>query len=267
MLAKVFLALCQIPVFRRLVWKPIYNYLAKMELRDWSFMNYGYEPLDGRPKLQLLPKDEEERYAAQLYHYLAINTEIKDKDVLEVGSGRGGGASHIKRYLHPKTMVGMDLAQNAVDLSNKKHQVDGLKYIQGNAEKLPFEANSFDVIINVESCHAYGSMTNFLSEVHRVLRPNGIFLCTDMRLKHKISIWEEELNASGLKMLDIKTINDNVVKAIELDHDRKMKRIESDEFSEKIKKAFGEFAGIRGSKIHLDFASGERIYKWYKMQK
>lgn len=265
MLAKIFLALCQIPAFRRFVWKPIYNFLAKKDLEQWSFMNYGYEPLDGSPKLQLSSDDEHERYAAQLYHYLAINTEIEGKNVLEVGSGRGGGASHIMRYLKPKTMTGMDLAQNAVDLSNEKHQVQGLKYVQGNAEDLPFEDNSFDVIINVESCHAYGSMENFLKESKRVLRPNGIFLCTDMRLKHKIEHWENQLKDSGMQLLDSKIINDNVVKAIILDSERKVKRIEK-EIDNNIAKAFSEFAGVEGSKIHRDFASGERVYKWYVMK-
>lgn len=265
MLAKIFLALCQIPRFRRLAWKPIYNFLAKKDLDQWTFMNYGYEPLDGSPKLELLPKDEHERYAAQLYHYLAINTKIEGKNVLEVGSGRGGGASHIMRYLKPKTMTGVDLAQNAVDLSNKKHQVKGLKYIQGNAEDLPFDNDSFDVVINVESSHAYGSIENFLKEVRRVLRTNGIFLCTDMRLKDKIELWENQMKTSGMKMLDSKIINKNVVKAIELDSDRKVKRIEQ-EIDKNIAKAFSEFAGVAGSKIHKDFDTGRRVYKWYVMK-
>jgi ubiquinone/menaquinone biosynthesis C-methylase UbiE len=265
MIAKIFLALCQIPTFRRIAWKPIYEYLAKKyRLEDWHFMNYGYEPLDGS-HLELKPEDEPERYAAQLYHYLALEGNVKGKDMLEVGSGRGGGASHIKRYLEPKTMVGLDLAQNAVDFANEVHHVEGLKYVQGNAEKLPFPDNSFDVAINVESCHAYGSVDIFFNEIKRVLRPGGIFLCTDIRLNEKMDMLEQQLVKSKMTMVSKKDIAPNVVKAIELDSDRKEKRIVTD-IDENFAKAFSEFAGIAGSKIHTDLMSGIRSYKWFVMK-
>ena len=266
MIARIFLALCKIPAFRRLVWKPIYNFLAKKyAFENWHFMNYGYEPLDNAPKLQLSEQDEPERYAAQLYHYLAKKGKVEGKHMLEVGSGRGGGASHIKRYLKPKTMTGLDLAQNAVDFANESQQVKGLKYLQGNAEHLPFEDNSFDVAINVESCHAYGSVDNFLKEIKRVLRPNGLFLCTDIRLQDQMRLLEKQLKASGMKLLEETDIAPNVVKAIELDSERKEKRIVS-EINKSLAKAFSEFAGVKGSEIHTSLQSGKREYKWFVLE-
>ena len=47
------------------------------------------------------------------------NFDLRDRDVLEVGSGRGGGASYISRYLQPRSMTGMDFCQEAVDLCNR----------------------------------------------------------------------------------------------------------------------------------------------------
>lgn len=262
MIARLFLALCQYSFVRRIIWKPIYQLLARKDVDQWSFMNYGYEPLDGQPRLSLHAEDEHERYAAQLYHYLAINTVTEGKEILEIGSGRGGGAAHISRYLNPKSVIGLDLAQNAVDLSNRRHQTNGLMYKQGNAEALPFQDDRFDIVINVESCHAYGSVEKFLTEVRRVLRPGGVFLCTDMRLKETILQLENQLEMSGMLLTDCKVINDNVVRAIELDSRRKTERIES-ALGPAVAKVFGEFAGVEGSKIHRDFASGDRIYKWY----
>lgn len=262
MIASLFLSLCQYPFVRRIIWKPIYQFLARKDVEQWSFMNYGYEPLDGGPRLALRAEDEHERYAAQLYHYLAINAATEGKEILEIGSGRGGGAAHIRRYLNPKSVIGLDLAQNAVDLSNRRHQTNGLTYTQGNAEALPFEDEQFDIVINVESCHAYGSVEKFLTEVRRVLRPGGVFLCTDMRLKETIHQLEKQLEMSGMSLTGCKVINDNVVRAIELDSRRKTERIER-ELGPVFGKAFREFAGVEGSKVHRDFASGKRIYKWY----
>src|SRR6185436_8723576 len=103
MVANIFLSLTDYPFFRRIIWKPIYETLAKrIRIKDWHFMNYGFSP-EAKQKLpELLPQDEINRYPIQLYHFLAKKTEIEGKEVLEVGSGRGGGSSYISRYLRPE---------------------------------------------------------------------------------------------------------------------------------------------------------------------
>src|SRR5262249_34888659 len=153
----------------------------RFDFTDWHFMNYGYAPSEQEKKLKLNPEDEIHRHPIQLYHYLTSKIEIEGKDVLEIGSGRGGGCNYIKRYFNPRKVTGLDIASNAVEFSRKTHRQKGLYYKQGNAEDLPFEDNYFDVVINVESCHAYGSVPKFLSEVYRVLTDGGYFLCTDLR--------------------------------------------------------------------------------------
>jgi hypothetical protein len=105
MIAKIFLSLTDYPFFRRLVWKPIYEMLAKQfVINDWHFMNYGYVPFENEKLLRLESKDEINRYPLQLYHYLASKIKLEDKDVLEVGSGRGGDCSYVKRYLNPNSL-------------------------------------------------------------------------------------------------------------------------------------------------------------------
>src|ERR1043166_502662 len=99
MITRLFLKLTDYPVFRRLLWKPIYELLAKrFKVKDWSFMNFGYAPSGNEPFLKLADEDEINRYSIQLYHYLALKTALAGLDVLEVGSGRGGGAVFIKKY-------------------------------------------------------------------------------------------------------------------------------------------------------------------------
>ena len=260
MIAKLFLHLCNYATFRRIIWKPIYENLAKhITYTDWHFMNYGYAHLNGHVPLSLNDADEKDRYCIQLYHELASQVDLAGKAVLEVGSGRGGGAKYIAQYLKPKQMLGLDLATNAVEFCNTQHAVDGLSFVQGNAEDLPFEDNQFDVVINVESCHAYGSVELFLKEVIRVLRPGGYFLCTDLRLKSSMNILRKQLKNSGLELLEERDIGANVVRAIELDDANKRELIE-DRIPDWFKASFSEFAGVRGSKIHLDLESGERVY-------
>src|ERR1051325_5623226 len=114
MITRIFLKLTDYQACRRLLWKPIYEWLAKkFRLKDWSFMNYGYAPSSDEPLLKLDDEDEINRYSIQLYHYQASKINLAGLDVLEVGSGRGGGAVFLKKYHQPKTVTGLDIAENA----------------------------------------------------------------------------------------------------------------------------------------------------------
>jgi len=265
--AYLFLELTEYAWFRRIVWKPIYNRLAKnYAYADWRFMNYGFAPLDEKPVMSLQDEDEPNRYSIQLYDDLANRVPVHQKDVLEVGSGRGGGASYITRYLKPNRYTGMDIADEAVNFCNKIHNVPGLDFKVGNAEKIPFQDNKFDVVINVESCHAYGSMEDFLAGVKRVLKPGGRFLCTDMRDPERIKLLEKQLLDSGMTLIEKRDITQNVVKAIELEDDQKRKRIKG-RFPAWLEKSFEEFAGVKGSQIHRDLDEGRLVYYQFVLQK
>lgn len=267
MLAKLFLELTEYAFFRRLVWKPIYELLARvLPFSEWQFMNYGYVPMENEASINLEKQDELQRYPLQLYHYLAARTNVQNKDVLEVGSGRGGGAHYIAKYLKPRQMTGLDLAANAVKFAQKNFDRPNLEYQQGNAENLPFPDTQFDVVINVESSHAYGSVPNFLREVHRVLRPGGVFLITDMRGEPGLNLLREQLNNSGLQMVEESDITRNVVQAIEREEPVKKERIRRFVPSW-LAPAFEEFAGVKNSAIHRDLGSRDLIYCRWKLVK
>lgn len=267
MIARLFLDLTEYPAFRRIVWKPVYEIIArKFQVTDWQFMNYGYVPFSYEAPITLDPVDEINRYSIQLYHYLVSVLDLAGKEVLEVGSGRGGGANYIKKYLHPCTITGLDIAHNAVKLARERHVVTGLTFVQGNAEKLPFHNDSFDVVINVESCHAYGSVPAFLKEVKRVLRPGGYFLCTDLRSPSGMHTLKKNLISIGMCLTRAEDITKNVINAIELEEDVKLQRI-ADGIPKWLSKPFKEFAGVKGSKIHRDLKDSSLVYYRFVLRK
>jgi ubiquinone/menaquinone biosynthesis C-methylase UbiE len=267
MIAKLFLTLTDYPFFRRLVWKPIYEALAKnFPIEDWHFMNYGYVPSGDEKFLRLEDKDEINRYPLQLYHYLATKINLEGREVLEVGSGRGGGCNYIKRYMNPRKITGLDIAAQAVKFSQQTHKEKGLYFKQGNAENLPFENDYFDVVINVESCHAYGSVPKFLAEVKRVLFEGGYFLCTDMRSPDGMVTLRNNLIHSGMTLLEEEDITSNVVKAIEKEEASKQARIEK-HIPKRLQIMFKEFAGVRNSKIYTDLSSGHLVYHRFVLRK
>lgn len=222
-------------------------------------MNYGYQSLNGDPKLILEEKDEIDRYCIQLYDYVVNKVEVKDKDVLEIGSGRGGGASYISRYYKPKTYTAIDISPSVIKFCNKYHKVDGLKFVTGVAEEPPFANESFDVVVNVESARCYKSIKKFFEEVHRVLRPDGHFCFADMvKIGEYESIKEQLLN-SGFEIIEEQEIGANVVESLDNDHERRQSTIDK-KIPGFLKKSFLEFAGAKGTERYDSFASGRMQY-------
>jgi SAM-dependent methyltransferase len=246
---------------RRLVWRTCYEALAKrVPTPDWAFMNYGYAPATedvGRPPLR--SSDEQDRLCIQLYLHAIDDSDLRDRDVLEVGSGRGGGASYISRYLQPQSMTGMDFSQEAVDLCNRHRLAPGLAFVCGDALSMPFPASSFDAVVNIESSHCYESMVTFLSEVCRVLRPGGRFFFADLRSMDGVNTLREQFNACGLTVEKQTDITANVVSALQLDNARKLELIHA-LIPRVFHWPFRVFAGIAGTRNYAGLESGKLRY-------
>jgi len=256
------------PSFRRFLMRSWYETLVMLDgERDITFMNYGYAGLDpDASEITLNDREQVNRYCIQLYHHVVAAIDLSGKDVVEVGSGRGGGAFHITRYLKPRSMVGIDFSRKAIEFCRKYYSIDGLSFTQGDAENLPLGDGSVDAVINLESSHCYGSMRRFLGEVYRVLRPNGYFLFSDHRDQDKTNLLREQLKDSGLRVVRENDITLNVVRALELDNDRK-ERLIAQKCPKILKRATQEFAAVKGTRAYETFKSGHSRYLSFVLHK
>jgi ubiquinone/menaquinone biosynthesis C-methylase UbiE len=267
MLRKIMSVLKHFAWFKRFNAKVTYELLAKkVPATDWHFMNYGYVPNESEKSIPIPEEISTQKYPLQMYHFLAAKIPLTGKQVLEVGSGRGGGARHIAGYFKPAFYTGMDLAQSAVDLANRIHVLPNLKFIQGNAESIPVASDSVDVVVNVESCHAYGSVEKFLSEVKRVLKPGGYLLVVDFRSDNTIDVFKSQLKNCGLALLEEEDISKHVIASIELEDKSKTERIRT-LIPAKWQKLFSEFAGVVGSRFYLTLKDGSRSYYRFVLRK
>ena len=181
---------------------------------DTVFLNWGYEE-DPPMAVPLAASDEPNRYSIQLYHRVATQVDLAGKRVLEVSCGHGGGASYLMRTLGPASYTGLDLNPVGLDFCRKKHQLPGLDFVEGNAEKLPFPDESFDAVINIEASHCYPRFPRFLDEVARVLRPGGHFLYADVRRRSEITRWEKQLRDAPMRLMSERVINEQVARGVE----------------------------------------------------
>ncbi|MBF0275261.1 MAG: class I SAM-dependent methyltransferase [Nitrospinae bacterium] len=255
------------PQVRKALWRTLYGFLAwRFPADEWFFMNYGYcfDNSEFAPKL--LDIDDRNRFFINLYAYTLGQTDVIDKDVLEVGSGRGGGSEWIARTQQVRSMTGVDLSENAINLCKKNHKPPHLTYKQGDAEKLPFDNQSFDVALNIESSHHYPLMPVFLQEVERVLRPGGYFCLADYRDLPDVETFKQQLKESPLELLDIENITPNVIKALELTNAMKVDLIEK-HVPQFLRKEVKTFAGVKDTEIHNQFVRGDLIYLSALLQK
>ncbi len=241
--------------------------LSDMIFADFTCMNYGY---DNGNDIEIIEEFKNERYPAQLYNYVATfgnRLNISNLDLLEVGSGRGGGLSYLTQSYKPKSSTGLELSPKAVAFCKTRHKAVNACFLQGNSQSIPFPDESFDIVINIESSHCYQHIQLFLNEVKRVLRKDGYFCIADFRDSHKLEDFFSELNSSGLKIVHKENITQNVLKALTLSSNDKEEFYKTINIPNIYRKTLSDFAGTIGSRKYNDFKSGIRQYYYFVLQK
>jgi len=248
---------------RKPLWRIWHRMITSYD-KDTStvFMNYGYASENGEfDKVKLKPEDVADKYSIQLYHHVARHFDFAGKDVLEVGSGRGGGASYLTRYFKPKSYTGLDISSKTIDFCNRRHKnVKGLTFVKGHAQELPFADASMDAVVNVESARCYGDIPKFFSEVYRVLKADGKFLFADMIKPEDVDTINKQLEEAGFKVFEKKNIRQNVVRALKLDSEYRKDHIHR-KAPKMFHKMFYQFAGVEGSE-RFDAFDKNRIDYW-----
>lgn len=96
--------------------------------------------------------------------------------VLDVAAGRGTSALHLARGYGCK-VTGIDYGQRNVDAANRLAESQGLaervRFLQADAEGLPFDDSSFDAVICECAFCTFPDKPAAARECARVLRPGG----------------------------------------------------------------------------------------------
>lgn len=241
---------------RAALWERLYGL-------DWGSVttnNYGFAPAQG---------EAPERHQFQMYaeHLKALRGSGRLKGhtrLLEVSCGRGGGLAHLAaQWPGSLEAVGLDLSENALRTCRAAHgRLDNLTFMRGSALALPFADASFDVVLNVEASNDYGDFPRFFAEVHRVLRPGGVFLYCDSRRREDAARVPQMLSAAGLQG-EFRDITANVLDACRLDSERRRRLIQA-RAPFFVRLLFGKelrsYAGVEGSAKYEAFRTRRRSY-------
>lgn len=103
-----------------------------------------------------------------------------DSTMIALDLATGGG--HVAKYLSENVMevIATDITQEML-LNTKKCLQDykNINFAIADAEKIPYQAHSFDIVTCRIAAHHFPNPALFIAEVHRVLKPNGQFLFID----------------------------------------------------------------------------------------
>ncbi len=97
--------------------------------------------------------------------------------LLEVGCGAGRYTRAFLHYRPDLQVAGCDISHVALAEARAADPAHRIEYKLGDALNLPYEDNSFDIVVLFDVFEHVTDVNRAASEVARVLRPGGVFHC------------------------------------------------------------------------------------------
>jgi demethylmenaquinone methyltransferase/2-methoxy-6-polyprenyl-1,4-benzoquinol methylase len=115
----------------------------------------------------------------KIWRKQALNLLKKDNPayILDVATGTADLAIEAATRLKPTSIVGIDIAENMLQIGREKIEKKHLDKIitlqKGDSEKINFQDNTFDAVIVSFGVRNFQNLELGLSEIYRVLKPGG----------------------------------------------------------------------------------------------
>lgn len=92
--------------------------------------------------------------------------------VLDIGCGSGENGFHISQFAD---YTGLEYSEAALEMA-REYAGPTARFLQGDAEQLPFEDRSFDVVLSTHVIEHLANPALVIAEMIRVCKPGGLIL-------------------------------------------------------------------------------------------
>ncbi|MGF1640955.1 MAG: class I SAM-dependent methyltransferase [Rhodospirillales bacterium] len=134
-----------------------------------DFLNFGYWQ----------PSTRSAREACEtLLEMLLAAIPEKRGSILDVACGKGATTQYLLKYFSPTDVTAINISDKHLEICREK--LPQVTFLSMDACRLDFEDASFDNIICVEAAFLFDTRERFLREAHRVLRPGGHLVLSDI---------------------------------------------------------------------------------------
>ena len=94
--------------------------------------------------------------------------------VLDAGCGAGYGSAELAR--HGASVLGIDVSMEAIEHARANFSASGVQFLQASCTAIPAHNEGFRLVAAFEVIEHLEGWRDFLTEVSRVLQPEGMFL-------------------------------------------------------------------------------------------
>lgn len=98
------------------------------------------------------------------------------RHILDVGTGTGRMARCASFYFPESKVTGLDIAEGMLAVARREKE--GVGYVQGDAQALPFADDTFQLVLSNLAYQWVPDLTGAFQEARRVLSPDGRFCAT-----------------------------------------------------------------------------------------
>jgi len=189
------------------------------------------------------------------------------KKVLEIGAGMGTDLAQFAKQ--GALVTDYDLSAHHLALAQENFKLRGLtgKFFHGDAETLPFEDNSFDLVYSNGVIHHTPNTSQVIKEIFRVLKPQGKIIIM-VYAENSLHYWAQLVYAYGIKKgwFADHSIGDIMSHTVELTN-KKARPLVKVYTAAKLKELFSIFSNINIIKRQLTPAEVPSMMRWIGAEK
>ncbi len=152
---------------------------AAIKAKKW-----GYDYWDGSRDINYGGYYYDERWKPIAEKMIKKYKLKEDSKILDVGCGKGFLLYEFKKLLPKSRIYGIDVSKYAIKHAKKEIKKN---LINGEASKLPFKKNYFDLVISINTLHNLYcfDLLNSLIEIERVSKKNKYVCVESYRNEHE----------------------------------------------------------------------------------
>ena len=109
-----------------------------------------------------------------LHRYMFAVSRAEGCRVLDIACGEGYGSAALAQTA--SSVVGVDIAEDAIAHATARYTADNLRFAQGSLTAIPAADAAFDLVVCFETLEHVRDQELAIQEMRRVLRPEGLLI-------------------------------------------------------------------------------------------